>query len=228
MFSESDCLPLSALQHLIFCPRQCALIHIDQTWEENRFTAEGRVLHERTHQHGFEVRDGVRIVRSLRLRSLALGLIGVADVVEFHPATDASGEGVALPRRRGKWRPFPVEYKRGRPKSHDADRIQLCAQAICLEEMLGARIPEGALFYGQSRRRQEVAFDEPLRRATHDAAGRLHALVDSAQLPPPEPGPKCKTCSLRETCMPDAIGGGNRARAYVSRLFRDSVQEEIQ
>ena len=226
MFSEPDCLPLSALQHLAFCTRQCALIHIDQTWEENRFTAEGRVLHERTHEHGSEMRDGVRIVRSLRLRSLELGLIGIADVVEFHPATDAGSEGVVLPGRRGQWRPFPVEYKRGRPKSHDADRIQLCAQAICLEEMLDARIPEGALFYGQSRRRKAVAFDQALRQATHDAAERLHALVGSARLPPPEHGPKCKTCSLHESCMPEAVGGGNRARAYVANLFRDSLQED--
>ena len=130
MFTEDNLLPISALQHLLFCERQCALIHLERAWQENRLTAEGRIMHERVHEGGDETRRDVRIVRGLRLRSLALGLVGIADVVEFHRAAD----GVAVPESAGTWRPFPVEYKRGRPKSEPWDAVQLCAQALCLEE----------------------------------------------------------------------------------------------
>lgn len=136
MFSEDDLLMLSALQHLSFCPRQCALIHIEQIWAENVFTAEGRVMHERAHDEDRrETRAGVRVERGMPLRSLKLGLIGKADVVEFHSGLGGKG-----------WTPFPVEYKRGKPKVDDCDKVQLCAQALCLEEMLGVAVPAGALF----------------------------------------------------------------------------------
>jgi len=141
-YTEDDLIPISALQHFVFCERQCALIHIEQAWTENRLTAEGRLLHERVHDQGGESRAGVRIERGLPLRSLRLGLVGVADVVEFHPLSE------------GGWRPFPVEYKRGKPKRNACDEIQVCAQALCLEEMLGVRIPAGALFYGKTHRSQ--------------------------------------------------------------------------
>ncbi len=179
---------MSALQHLAYCPRQCALIHLEQVWAENRWTAEGRVLHERVDAHGSESRPGLRITRGVSLVSQALGVSGRADVVEFH----ADGAG--------GWRPFPVEYKRGRPKEHDADRIQLCAQALCLEEMLGVAVPEGALFYGQPRRREAVVFDQDLRDRTADMARRLKALLSEAGLPPPLDDERCKRCSLAEPC----------------------------
>ena len=151
MYSEDELLPLSALQHLLFCERQCALIHIEQAWSENLFTAEGRIMHERVDSGGRESRGAVRLAYGLALHSFRLGLAGKADVVEFH--RDGAGN----------WQPFPVEHKRGRAKKENWDRVQLCAQAICLEEMLGTAVPAGALFYGKSRRRQDVVFDAELR-----------------------------------------------------------------
>lgn len=196
--------PLSALQHLSFCRRQCALIHLENVWAENALTAEGRVLHETVDKAPGETRRGVRIARGVPLVSRRLGLIGRADVVEFHA------------RRRQPPQPFPVEYKRGAPKPHDADRVQLCAQALCLEEMLGVPVPSGALFYGETRRRLDVAFDDDLRRRTAELAAELHALLAEGRTPPPEPGPKCQSCSLKDACLPDlpALSGkGGRSVA---------------
>lgn len=207
MFTEDDLLPLSALQHLLFCVRQCALIHIEQAWEENRFTAEGRILHERVDTAERQSRHDVRIETALALRSLRLGLSGKADVVEFHR------EG------QGAWRPFPVEYKRGRPKPANWDQVQLCAQALCLEEMLGCTVPEGALFYGQPRRRQEVVFDEELRRETVTAAERLHELVRSGVTPPARYEKKCESCSLLHRCMPKVAGRSKHVQRYLSRML---------
>ncbi len=192
MYTEDDLLQLSALQHLLFCERQCALIHIEQAWEENRLTAEGRVLHERVHESGDESRGSVRIVRGLRLRSLRLGLAGMADVVEFR-RVDLKSQKT----------PFPVEYKRGKPKPDDCDLVQLCAQAICLEEMLNCEIPAGALFYGKTRRRLEVEFTEELRLKTAATAERLHKLVEAGVTPPAVYEKKCKACSLFSLCMPE-------------------------
>ena len=172
MYSDDDLLPLSGLQHLMFCERQWGLIHIEQIWEENRLTAEGRVLHERTHQPGSDNRPGIRTARGLRLHSLRLGLIGQADVVEFRRAES----GVALPETDGFWRPFPVEYKRGRPKKNACDEVQLCAQALCLEEMFTCQISEGSLFYGEPRRRRPVVFSVALRTRTESLAARMHEL----------------------------------------------------
>ncbi len=157
MYSESDLLMLSAIQHLAFCERQCCLIHIEQAWAENRLTAEGRILHDRVHSENAESRGDVYIVRGLKLRSLQLGLSGVADVVEFHRVETG---GVSLPGKKGQWKPFPVEYKRGKPKSDRCDEVQICGQAMCLEEMLDTRIENGALFYGAQHKRHEVVFDE--------------------------------------------------------------------
>ena len=137
MYTEDDLLPLSGLQHLLFCERQCALIHIEQAWAENRFTAEGRIMHERVHKEDRESRGDIRVEYSMPLRSLRLGLIAKADVVEFHRNRGLSD---------GKWIPFPVEYKRGKPKKDNADKVQLCAQALCLEEMLDVEVTSGALF----------------------------------------------------------------------------------
>ncbi|EEO27608.1 CRISPR-associated protein Cas4 [Oxalobacter paraformigenes] len=188
-FPESDFIPLSALQHILYCPRQCALIHLDRAWEENVFTAEGRILHEKAHSGETESRKTVRTVTSLPLSSKRLGISGVADVVEFH----ADGE---------KWRPYPVEYKRGRPKKSDADRVQLCAQALCLEEMLGIPIAEGALYYGQTRRRETVVFDETLRRLTEKTVTDVHALFNQTKRPQPVGDKRCKACSLKDECLP--------------------------
>ncbi len=213
MFSDADLLPLSALQHLAFCERQCALIHIEQAWSENRFTAEGRIMHEHVHEQGYESRGMVRIERGVFLKSLRLGLVGQADVVEFHQIQDG-------------WQPFPVEYKRGKPKANRCDEIQLCAQALCLEEMLDQKIPNGALFYGKTRRRKEVCLDQELRELTISAARSLHALVKKGVIPPAIYDKRCKSCSLADVCMPGNADGTHSARAYLDNLLRMEEGEE--
>jgi CRISPR-associated exonuclease Cas4 len=215
MFHEDDLLPLSGLQHVQFCERQWALIHIEQVWAENVLTAEGRVLHERVHETGDESRGDLVVCRGVRLRSLRLGLSGQADVVEFHRAPDDDPDAAPLLGRTGKWRPFPVEYKRGRPKSHDADRIQLCAQALCLEEMLGVRIAAGALFYGEPRRREEVELGPELRAATEALAAKMHALFREGMTPPPVVTRGCERCSLREHCLPGLPSGKDAVEKYI-------------
>lgn len=207
IYDESELLPLSALQHLLFCPRQCALIHIEQVWVENLFTAEGRILHEKTHTPGSERKRSVRVEYSLPLRSLRLGLTGKADVVEFHADAGSDTET-----------PYPVEYKRGRPKADDCDRVQLCAQALCLEEMLDVRVPAGALFYGRERRRTPVEFDEAMRRKTEQTALELHALVAAGCTPPPEYSARCKNCSLQDACLPKVCSGRPTVASYLATV----------
>jgi CRISPR-associated exonuclease Cas4 len=213
MYEDDALLPISALQHLLFCERQCALIHIEGLWAENRLTVEGQNLHRKAHDGPDETRDGVRIARGLRLRSLRLGLTGQADVVEF------TVDGGSAASRRA----FPVEYKRGRPKSHRADEVQLCAQAICLEEMLGVVVPAGALFYGETRRRTDIVFDDSLRALTEETCIRLHALIRSGRTPRAVREPKCDHCSLLELCLPDIVGSGTGATRYVERALADSL-----
>ncbi|WP_319408039.1 CRISPR-associated protein Cas4 [uncultured Desulfosarcina sp.] len=210
MFAESDLLPLSALQHICFCERQCALIHVEQVWLENRFTAEGRVLHDRVDSGKSESRRDVRIAYAVSLQSLRLGLVGKADVVEFHRERNAAGKTV--------WRSFPVEYKRGRPKKDNCDTIQLCAQALCLEEMLGHRIGNGALFYGKTRRRQDVVFSDELREETEQVARRLHALFDARATPKPVFDKRCPNCSFFSYCLPETLSGKKSASRYLDAI----------
>lgn len=212
MYTEDDLLPLSALQHLLFCERQCALIHVEGLWADNRFTAEGAIQHERVHAVGGETRGDVRQATGMWLRSLRLGLIGRADVVEFHREQAVGPVASARP-----WLPFPVEHKRGRPKDVDCDRVQLCAQGMCLEEMLGVHVPAGALFYGKTRRRSEVLFTPGLRQQTEDAARRLHELVAAGRTPAAEASKKCESCSLKDLCLPRTCGRGRSARRYLAR-----------
>lgn len=248
MYDEDDLLPLSGLQHLSFCARQWGLIHLEGAWAENRLTVEGKHLHERADAPGVEVRGDLRIVRGLRIHSRRLGLAGIADVVEFRRVTDvlgaeagtealsklnlppepslATAQGVCLPGVLGHWLPMPVEYKRGKPKPGRYDEIQLCAQALCLEEMLGTTIPDAALFYGQTRRRQGVSLDGTLRVLTEALAARMHALHHAGKTPPPEPGPKCRNCSLVHLCKPEAIAGQDRASQYLARLLQSLAREE--
>jgi len=206
MFTEDDLLPISALQHLAFCPRQCALIHIECAWAENRFTAEGRAMHDAVHKPQSEYQDGVHIARSLRLHSFRLGLVGQADVVEFHQLPNDHKGGVELNSVAGKWMPFPVEYKRGKPKAGNCDIVQICAQAICVEEMLGTTIEKGALFYGKPRRRQEIAFSNKIRLETETLTLRLHELIGAGKTPPARYEKKCGSCSLYEICAPKTTG----------------------
>jgi CRISPR-associated exonuclease Cas4 len=188
--AEDALIPLSALQHHLFCPRQCALIHVEGLWAEDVATAEGHILHERADSGRGESRPGIRIARGLMLRSLALGVTGRADVVEFHGRPP---------------QPFPVEYKRGKPKSHRADEVQLCAQAICLEEMFATSIDEGALFYGQTRRRHPVRFDAALRELTARTAAEARDNIAAGRTPPPVATPACRHCSLQGLCQPERL-----------------------
>lgn len=187
---EDALVPVSALQHYLFCPRQCALIHVERIWLEDGATAEGRILHERVDSGRPDTKAGVRTVRGIALRSIAHGLVGKADAVEFTRNVSA---------------PYPVEYKRGRPKAHRADEVQLCAQALCLEEMFGEPIPEGALYYGQTRKRLTVAFDPALRDITTRIAAEVRAMISESHTPPPNAMPACKHCSLAEQCRPKQL-----------------------
>ncbi len=218
MYSEDELLPLSALQHLLFCERQCALIHVEQVWTENRLTVEGRNLHEGVHGQDAETRPGIRIVRGLRLRSLRLGLIGIADVVEFHGLV---ASGISDPK--SQMQPFPVEYKRGKPKPDDCDKVQLCAQALCLEEMLERPAPRGALFYGTTRRRLDVEFDAALRDLTVRTAARLHELVRSGKTPPAVYSSKCVQCSLKDLCLPQEPGCVRSVGKYLDQYFKSDM-----
>lgn len=204
-YSEDELIQLSALQHLVFCERQCALIHIEQVWSENLFTAEGRIMHDKVDTANRESRGNIRIEYGVPMRSLRLGLIGKADVVEFH-------------RNGDTWIPFPVEYKRGKPKPTNCDKVQLCAQAICLEEMMNIEIREGALFYGQTRRREDVVFDEKLRRETEEAAKKIHELIESGITPKAEYSKKCDKCSLVEFCLPKA---SEKASNYLAKAMEE-------
>jgi len=208
MFAESDLVPLSALQHFVVCPRQCALIHLEGAWIENARTAEGRVMHERVDRGGAEARGGVRRVFGLPLRSLALGIVGKADTVEFRPGPAG-----------GPDRPFPVEHKRGKPKKGDEDRVQLCAQALCLEEMLGVPVPEGVLFYGLPRRRTAVAFDAALRRRVAEVAAAVHALLAAGVTPAPPAEAPCRACSLAPLCLPNTCRRGGSVAAWIDRTL---------
>lgn len=204
--SNDDLIMLSALQHFVFCPRQCALIHIEQLWAENMLTAEGRIMHDKVDTANRESRGNIRIEYGVPMRSLRLGLIGRADVIEFH-------------KHGSKWIPFPVEYKRGKPKPDNCDKVQICAQAICLEEMMNVEIPAGALFYGETRHRHDVEFDTALREETEEAAARLRELIASGITPPPVYSAKCKKCSLVELCLP-------QVNKKVSNYLLKVIEEE--
>jgi CRISPR-associated exonuclease Cas4 len=210
-------MPLSALQHAVYCLRQAALIHLERLWAENRFTAEGQVLHQVADKPGGRQARGVRRQMALPLACRRLNLAGTADVVEFHRAAD------------GTETPFPVEFKRGRPKSHRADEVQLCAQAFCLEEMFGCPVPVGAIFYGETRRRQEVVFDAELRGLTETTARALAHVFASEETPPAiYKASLCRACSLLELCRPQLSGRSATAfrRALVAVIVAETGLEE--
>ena len=216
MYSEDDLIPVSALADFTFCERRAALHFIERVWEDNVCTAEGTILHERVDdESASETRGNLRIARSVWLRSLVLGLVGKADVVEFHK-TELGG--VKLEGASGLWLPFPVEYKRGYLRPERSFEIQLCAQALCLEEMLGGNIPSGAIFYGKTRRRMDVVFDKALRTETEEAAKKVHKLIESGSTPPPEYSAKCKKCSLVELCLPKA---SSKANNYLAKAMEE-------
>ncbi len=210
VYSDEDLLPLSALQHFLFCERQCALIHIEQVWAENVYTIEGELLHKRAHSADREKRPGKRTEFGMPIRSLELGLSGKTDAVEY------AADGSIL----------VVEYKRGRPKRGNADEVQLCAQAMCLEEMRGKPVLEGALYYGKVRRRKAVTFNAERRQLTKQTAIRLHELVISAITPHPiYDKSKCPRCSLLSYCMPKKMGNAPSVMSYLARTLREEQEQ---
>lgn len=212
-YKEEDLLALSGIQHIAFCPRQWALIHIENQWQENVLTLEGRFIHERADDpYVVEKRKDLIVSRAVNIASYKLGLYGVADVVEFWQ-TESSVNAVTVPKRRGNWRPRVVEYKRGKPKYMDCDKVQLCAQALCLEEMHGIRLEEGDIFYNAIKHRENVKFSESLRQKTKALALQMHNFFKAGITPPPVIGKACKSCSLKEICMPEL--GGMKASVYL-------------
>lgn len=207
-FNEEDLLSISALQHYVYCPRQCALIHIEGLWAENVLTVEGGHLHEQVDKPGSRLKDGVRTARDLPIRSYRLGIVGRADVVEFTPQGP----------------PRPVEYKRGKAKVIDADRVQLCAQALCLEEMIGTVIEEGDLFYGRTRRREIVTISDTLRTKTKTTIKALHALIANGTTPRVDYNQrKCGNCSLKDLCLPKGTETTRSPSRYFSRALASSL-----
>lgn len=220
LYSEDSYIMISALQHFMFCPRQCALMFVECLWKDNYFTVAGDIFHEKAHSGTEETRKNLHTARALKIASVRLGLSGVTDVVEFRREPEKNANTAELPELAGFWRPYPIEYKRGRAKEEPWDEVQLCAQAICLEEMLGVEIVNGALFYGAEHRRHAVAFTPELRQLTESIAGKVHDLIESGVTPPPVYAARCKACSLVELCMPKKTAG--TTGDYASALYGDS------
>ena len=216
IYQEEDFLQLSGLQHFKFCRRQWALIHVEKQWAENYRTTDGAILHENAHDGTITESRGERIVtRDMRIFSRTLGVSGACDVLEFHRAA----AGVPLQGREGLWQPYPVEYKRGRPKEGTEDALQLCCQAMCLEEMLCCEIPCGALYYGEPRRRTEVAFTTELRLEVRTLLTEMHDLYDRGRTPRSRPTKACNACSLKALCLPKLMRGKS-----VSAYLRSAME----
>lgn len=221
MYDEDAYLQISGLQHFAFCRRQWALIHIEQAWKENLLTVEGTLLHEKVHQTDSEKRGALIITRSMPVVSHRLGIRGVCDVVELH----ADAAGVEIFGREGRYLPLPVEYKRGKPKEHDADVLQLCAQAICLEEMLVCTIEAGNIFYGETKRRQQVLFDSALRLRVQQLLEEMHDYYRRGYTPKVKLTKVCSACSLADICLPK-LGKGISATGYLRDLLTAEEAEE--
>lgn len=220
MYADDDLLLISGLQHLTFCEKQWMLIHVEQLWADNLLTIEGGHLHENVHRIGSESRGEVKLAAGLQLRSLKLGLCGVADMVEFHRDDE---NGVVIPAFKDKtkrWTPYPIEYKRGRKRWDIADELQMCAQAICLEEMLYCTIPEGAIFYGEPRRRTRIALTSALRSEVAAKCERARLLASGGAKPAYTPGKQCGNCSMREYCLPEETYMADRSQKYLEGLFK--------
>lgn len=217
-YNDDALLALSGIQHFAYCQRQWALIHIEKQWSENLKTVEGKQLHERVDNPDFfESRGGILITRSVPLSSYTLGFFGVADMVEFYAVED---DGIILNGREGKWRPVPIEYKRGKPKKDIIDEVQLCAQAICLEEMLCTNIDYGYLFYGETRHRTKVLFSEQLRSSVTELSEQMHSLFDKQFTPKANKKDKnCKSCSLLDICIPKLAEKQSSVNNYIKKYL---------
>lgn len=205
MYTEDELIMISALQHYVYCPRQCGLIHVDDVWQENLFTTRGNILHEKVDTDTYETRGDIKTVRGLRIHSLRYGIVGRCDVVEFK-------------RERSATIPYPVEYKSGKPKEDISDLVQLCAQAFCLEEMLDTNIKEGAFFYGSIRRRNKIVITDELRKETERIILSVRAIVESKKIPSAEYTAKCRNCSLQSVCQPKAMNN-KKLKNYLRDLY---------
>jgi CRISPR-associated exonuclease Cas4 len=222
-YAEDNLLMLSGIQHIAFCERQWAFIHIEQQWIENNLTLEGRHLHERVDNPALSGKNKTVVeLRSLPIVSYSLGLYGIADMIELQP-TDNSKNSILHPKHNGFWQPIPVEYKRGKPKPDERDEVQLCAQAICLEEMYNIYISQGYLYYGETRHRSEVVFIESLRDKVKKYAERMHYLFDKNETPKPIYATHCKSCSLYNICLPQSF----EKQVNVSEYIKNHIAEDI-
>lgn len=217
-YKEEDFLQLSGLQHFAFCRRQWALIHIEKQWSENYRTMDGQIFHERAHNRELEEsRGNLLIFRGVSVFSAELGISGQCDVVEYRRCAT----GIPLDGREGLWQPFPVEYKRGEPKENGADALQLCAQAMCLEAMLCCPVPEGALFYGETRRRVRVVFTEELRCRVKEMLAQMHEWYSRGHTPRVKPTKSCNACSLKDLCLPKLM-----KQQSVTAYLKAAMEEE--
>jgi CRISPR-associated exonuclease Cas4 len=212
MFTEDEFIQISALQHYVFCPRQCALIHVEDAWHENVFTVRGDILHEKVDTDTYETRGTLKTVRGLRIHSSRLGIVGRCDVVEFLNPTENGQTGMSV---------RPVEFKSGQPKEDLSDKVQLCAQALCLEEMMNTQVKSGAFFYGKIRRRVQLELDNELRKQTEEVIAAVRDIVTRKYVPVAEYAEKCRHCSLEEICMPKAMNN-KKLKKYLEGLYSDS------
>lgn len=206
MYTEEDFIMISALQHYVYCPRQCGLIHVDDVWQENLFTTRGNILHENVDTDTYESRGNVKTVRGLRVHSFHYGIVGRCDVVEFH--NNKKGKPI-----------IPVEFKSGKPKEDLSDKVQLCAQVFCLEEMLNTKIIHGAFFYGKIRRRNIIEINNELRTETGNIINSVREIVISKKVPLEEYGAKCRNCSLQSVCQPKAMNS-RKLKNYIKGLYK--------
>lgn len=223
-YSEDDYIMISEIQHFVFCRRQWALIHIEKQWAENYRTADGAVMHKNVHDSSYnETRKDKLIIRAMRVNSTELGLTGECDVVEFTRCDN----GVSLFGREGKYSAAPIEYKRGSPKEDDCDRLQLCAQALCLEEMLCCEIKSGYLYYGETKRRIEVALDEDMRNRVKSIVEEMHSYYRKQYTPIVKRTKACNACSLKELCLP-VIMKNKSAKHYMEKALSENDEEDIE
>lgn len=220
-YAEDDMLMLSGIQHYAFCPRQWALIHIEQQWSENLLTMEGQIMHQHVDDPFYRQKMGDHIcLRAVSLASKELGLYGVSDIVELHPS-ESMEDSICHPSYFGRWTPFPVEYKHGKPKSDEVDVVQLVAQAMCLEEVYGIKIHQGAIYYGKTRRRLDVVITDDLRNTVRTYAENMHEIFRLGKTPSAVKKPYCNSCSLKDICMPDSA-----CRECATNYLKTNLYEE--
>ena len=222
MYTDDEMLMLSGIQHYMFCPRQWALIHIEQQWADNRLTTEGQLLHKNVDNPFYRQKNGDTItLRSLHIASKRLGLYGITDAVELIPS-DSPKDAITHNRYPGYWKPYPVEYKRGHSKLDERDEVQLAAQAMCMEEMYGITVPYGALYYDEVKHRENIAISDSLRTTTVQCAKEMHSIFKSGVMPKPIKASHCRNCSLKDICMPE-MSGCTHVKTYLNKNLYENL-----